>query len=162
MTESTGDNTGRDAQGRFTHGNKGGPGGAHRRPSELRRAAEEAITPEHVQAMLRKAARMALEGNLTAMRLVLERTTGRAPEAPVDVEPLGIELPKLRTAADCNVAIERLIAGIVDGKVERETAKLLIDAVQTRLRVLEVTDLELRLAEVERVAAMHAPKRGRK
>ena len=162
MSDAKHDGTGRDASGRFTHGNPGGPGGAHRRPSELRRAAEEAITPEHVQAMLRKAARMALEGNLTAMRLVLERTTGRAPEAPVDVEPLGIELPKLRTAADCNVALERLFDGIVDGKVDRETAKLLIDAVQARLRVLEVTDLEARLAEVERVAEIHAPKKRRK
>jgi len=162
MSDAKHDGTGRDASGRFTHGNPGGPGGAHRRPSELRRAAEEAITPEHVQAMLRKAARMALEGNLTAMRLVLERTTGRAPEAPVDVEPLGIALPKLQTAADCNVALERLIEGIVDGKVDRETAKLLIDAVQARLRVLEVTDLEVRLAEVERVAEIHAPKKRRR
>ena len=158
MTENTGDNTGRDANGRFTQGNPGGPGGARRRPSALQRAAEEAITPEHVQAMLRKATRMALEGNLTAMRLVLERTTGRAPESPVDVEPLGIALPKLQTAADCNVALERLIAGIVDGKVDRETAKLLIDAVHTRLRVLEVTEMETRLAELERSAAVRAGK----
>jgi hypothetical protein len=154
MTETSG----RDAQGRFAPGNPGGPGGARRRPSELRRAAEEAITPEHVQAMLRKATRMALEGNLTAMRLVLERTTGRAPETPLDTVPLGIELPRLLTAADCNVAIERLIEGIVQGSVDRDTAKLLIDAVQTRLRVLEVTDLEARLAELERVAEAHSPR----
>ena len=159
MTEGTGDNTGRDANGRFTHGNPGGPGGARRRPSALQRAAEEAITPEHVQAMLRKATRMALEGNLTAMRLVLERTAGRAPESPVDVEPLGIALPKLQTAANCNVAIERLFDGIVKGLVDRETAKLLIGTVQTRLRVLEVTDLETRLAELERSAAVRAGKR---
>ena len=42
------DSNGRDATGRFTEGNAGGPGGARRRSSELRRAAEEAITPEHV------------------------------------------------------------------------------------------------------------------
>lgn len=160
MTEK--EDTGRDATGRFTHGNKGGPGGARRRPNELRQAIEEAITPEHLQAIMRKATRLALEGNLTAMRLVLERTTGRAPEAPVDVAPLGIELPRLQTAANCNTAIERLFAAIVEGTVDRETAKLLIDTVQTRLRVLEVTDLETRLAEVERVAEIHAPKRGRK
>ena len=43
MTEK--EYTGRDATGRFTHGNKGGPGGARRRPNELRQAIEEAITP---------------------------------------------------------------------------------------------------------------------
>lgn len=158
MTEDTG----RDANGRFTVGNPGGPGGARRRPSDLQRAAQEAITPDHVQAIMRKAARMALEGNLTAMRLVLERTAGRAPEAPVDAAPLGIALPKLQTAANCNVAIERLFDGIAKGEVDRETAKLLIDAIQTRLRVLETTDLEVRLAELERIAETHSPKGGRK
>lgn len=156
------DNTGRDANGRFTAGNPGGPGGARRRPSDLRRAAEEAITPEHVQAMMRKAMRMALEGNLSAMRFVMERTTGRAPEAPMDVVPLGITLPRLQTAAHCNTAIERLFDGIVKGEVDRETAKLLIDTVQTRLRVLEVTGLEERLAELERMAEAHRPPDGGK
>ncbi len=156
------DNTGRDANGRFTAGNPGGPGGARRRPSDLRRAAEEAITPEHVQAMMRKAMRMALEGNLSAMRFVMERTTGRAPEAPMDVVPLGIGLPRLQTAAHCNTAIERLFDGIVKGEVDRETAKLLIDTVQTRLRVLEVTSLEERLAELERMAEAHRPPDGGK
>ena len=146
------DSNGRDATGRFTEGNAGGPGGARRRSSELRRAAEEAITPEHVTAMIRKAARMALEGNLPAMRLVLERTTGRAPEAPVEVEPLGIELPRLRTAADCNAAIEKLVDGICKGNVDRDAAKLLIDAIQTRLKAIEVNELEVRLAQLEESA----------
>ena len=156
------DNTGRDANGRFTQRNPGGPGGARRRPSDLRRAAEEAITPEHVQAMMRKAARMALEGNLTAMRLVLERTTGRAPETPMDVEPIRIQLPRLQTAAHCNTAIERLFDGIVKGEVDRESAKLLIDTIQARLKVLEVTSLEERLAELERMAEAHRPPDGGK
>lgn len=154
MTEDTG----RDSQGRFIQGNPGGPGGARRRPSELQRAAEEAITPEHVSAMMRRAMRMGLEGNLSAMRFVMERTAGRAPEAAVYVVPLGITLPRLQTAANCNTAIERLFDGIAKGEVDRETAKLLIDTIQTRLRVLEITDIETRLAELERTAAMHAPK----
>jgi len=102
--------------------------------------------------MIRKAARMALEGNLPAMRLVLERTTGRAPEAPVEVEPLGIELPRLRTAADCNAAIEKLVDGICKGSVDRDAAKLLIDAIQTRLKAIEVNELEVRLAQLEESA----------
>ena len=145
MTESAD----RDGQGRFLKGNTGGPGGARRRPSELRRAAEDAITPEHVGAMIRKATRMALEGNLTAMRLVLERTTGRAPEAPTELEPLGISLPKMRNAADCNAAIEKLVEGICAGTIERDAAKLLLDAVQTRMKAIELNELEGRLAALE-------------
>jgi hypothetical protein len=147
------DDSGRDPRGRFAPGNPGGPGGPRRRASELRKAAEDAITPEHVQAMIRKATRMGLEGNLAAMRLVFERTSGRAPEAPMETEPLGVALPRLRTAEDCNVAIERLVDGICKGTVDRDTARLLIDAIQARLRILEVTDIERRLADMEKTAA---------
>jgi hypothetical protein len=146
------DDSGRDQRGRFAQGNAGGPGGPRRRASELRKAAEDAITPEHVQAMIRKATRMGLEGNLAAMRLVFERTSGRAPEAPAETEPLSIALPRLRTAADCNLALERLVDGICKGAIERESARLLIDAVQARLKAIEVQDLEARLAEMERTA----------
>ncbi len=151
MTDGA-DNAGRDTNGRFAAGNPGGPGGPRRRSSELRRAAEEAITPEHVAAMIRKATRMGLEGNLTAMRLVLERTSGRAAEAPVDIEPLGISLPRLRTAADCNTAIEQLVDAICQGRVDRDAAKLLIDAIQARLKAIEVNELETRLADLESAA----------
>ena len=158
MTDD-GDNTGRDQRGRFRVGNPGGPGGPRRRTSELRRAAEEAITPEHVAAMVRKATRMGLEGDLAAMRLVFERTCGRATEAPVEAEPLGVSLPRLRTAEDCNTAIQLLIDGICKGTVDRDVAKLLIDAVQTRLKAIEVNELEERLAQLEETAE-HTVRRG--
>jgi hypothetical protein len=92
---------------------------------------------------------MALEGNLAAARLLLERACGRAAEAPVETEPLGIVVGRLHTTADCNVAIERLVDGITMGTVGGESAKLLIDAIQIRLKAIEVNDLEVRLAEME-------------
>ncbi len=140
---------GRDERGRFAVGNPGGPGGPRRRASELRRAAEDAITPEHVAAMVRKATRMGLEGDLAAMRLVFERTCGRAAEVPVDAEPLGVALPRLRTADDCDTAIQLLIDGICKGTVDRDMAKLLIDAIQARVKAIELNDLEERLAQLE-------------
>ena len=147
------DGSDRDQRGRFSPGNLGGPGGARRRSSELRRAAEDAITPEHVQAMIRKFTRMALEGNLAAGRLVFERTSGRTAEAPVEPEPVAIPMPRLRTAADCNVPVERLMDGICAGKVDHDSAKLLLDVVQTRLKAIEMNDLETKLQEMERTAA---------
>lgn len=147
------DNAGRDNHGRFAAGNPGGPGGARRRSSELRRAAEEAITIDHIQAMVRKFTRMALEGNLAAARLVFERTCGRAAEPPADSAPLDVVIPRLRTAADCNVAIERLVEALVRGTIDRDMAKVLIDAIQVRLKTIEASDHEQRLAELEQSAA---------
>lgn len=154
---------GRDRNGRFTAGNAGGPGGPRRRAFTLQETAAEAITEEHLQAMLRKAAAMGLQGNLSAMRFVFDRVCGKPPEVRPDAEPLGITLPPMRTAAECNLAVEALVGGICEGKVEREMAKLLIDAVQARLRSLEVHELEERLADLEESAAkVEMPKTGRR
>ena len=158
MTEKKGDGPDqfegqRDPKGRFLPGNKGGPGGPNRKKSELRRAAEGAITPDHVSAMLRRATRMALEGDLTAMRIVLDRTCGRPPEAPNDAEAMDIDPPRLATTQDCNEAIERLISGICDGTVDRDGAKLLTTAIQVRLKAIEMTELEERLTALEQVSA---------
>ena len=119
----------------------------------MRRAAEEAITPEHVGALMRRALRMALEGNLGAMRFVMERVCGRSAEAPAQpAAPLELELPRLDTAADCNVALQRIAEAVCAGTVDREAAKMLIDVIQTRLRAIEVGDLEKRVEELEGIA----------
>ena len=143
----------RDDKGRFTPGNPGGPGRTKGRGYELQRAAQEAVEPEHIQAMMRKALRLGLEGNLSAMRFVMERTVGRAPEAQVIAESIAIELPELRTAADCAVAIDALTDAICNGAVNREQATLLMTLVQTRLRTIEVRDLEERLGALEQQTA---------
>ena len=96
---------------------------------------------------------MGLEGNLAAMRFVFERVCGRAAEAPADAEPLDIGLPRMRTAADCSLTLERIVNAIAQGTVNRDTATLLIAAVQARLRAIEVTELERKLADLEETAA---------
>ena len=101
---------------------------------------------------------MGLEGDLAAMRLVLERTCGRAAQAPVEAEPVDIALPRLSTAEDCNTAIQLLIDGICTGTVDRDMAKLLIDAVQTRLKAIELNEFEDRLNQLEQ-AAEHVGRR---
>ena len=63
------------------------------------------------------------------------------------------ELPRLRTAADCSLAIQRIAEGIAKGSVDLAVAKLLIDAIQVRIKTIETQDLEQRLAELEKSAA---------
>jgi len=142
----------RDDSGRFAAGNAGGPGRSKGRGYELQRAAQEAVTPEHMTAMIRKALRLALEGNLAAMRFVAERTIGRAPEAPAEGVPLDIAMPKLRTIDDCLAGIDRVNDAMIRGAITVEAAKALIDVVNVRVKAIEVKDLEGRLAELEAAA----------
>lgn len=154
---------GRDRKGRFTAGNAGGPGGPRRRAFTLQETAAEAITEEHLQAMLRKAAAMGLQGNLSAMRFVFERVCGKPPEAPADAEPLGIALPAMSNAAQCTLALERITQAICAGTLDRDVAKLLIDAVEARLKAIDVHELEERMANLEASAAnVEMPRNGRR
>ena len=118
----------------------------------LQRAAEDAVSPEHITAIVRRAVRSALEGNLAAAKLVLERVCGRAPDAKSDSEPLGLTLPNLKTSAGCTAAIDKVVEAITAGTVDVATAKVLLDAVHARLKAIEVTDLEQRLADLEKAA----------
>ena len=151
MKEATDDNE-RDAQGRFAKGNQGGPGGARRRVFDLRRAADEAVAPEHLAAIMRRATRMALEGNLSAMRFVVDRTCGRVTERPEEPVPLPIALPRLRTANDCTVASQNIIEGVANGTISREEAAFLMNAIQAHLKSIEVNELEQRLTQLEQAA----------
>jgi hypothetical protein len=142
----------RDPGGRFGSGNPGGPGRPKRRAYDLHRAGQEAVTPEHYATMIRKALRMALEGNLAAMKFVAERTVGRAPDAPAEAPALDIALPHLLSAVDCATAIDRIIAGISAGTVDLPTAKFLLDAVERRRKTIETVDQEERIVELEKAA----------
>jgi hypothetical protein len=146
------DNSGRDLRGRFAPGNPGGPGG-RRRAFELRRTAESIITDEVFAGIMRKAARMALEGNLSAIRFVAERVAGRPADVPPETEPIDIELPRLDTAAACAKATDQVLDGVCKGTIDRETAQLLLDGIQVRLKTIEVQDLEARLAALEEMTA---------
>jgi len=89
---------------------------------------------------------MALEGNLPAARLVYERTCGRTAEAPAEAEPVDLVMPRMRTAVDCSLALERIVDAICKGTIDRDTATTLIAAI-------EVSELEQRLGELEQTAA---------
>ena len=138
--------------GKFAPGNAGGPGRPKGRTFELSEAAKNAVTPEHVAAIMRRMTRSALEGNLAAARFVVERACGRAPEAPVDAAPIGVTLPKLVNAANCTTAIDRLVEAMCSGTLDRDVAKALADMVTARMKGIELNELEARLVEMEKTA----------
>jgi hypothetical protein len=83
--------SGRDAHGRFTKGNAGGPGNPFARQSAaLQRAFRSVVSEEKAQALAQKLMDMALEGNLPAMKLLLTYAIGRPQEA-VDPDTLDIQ-----------------------------------------------------------------------
>ena len=81
---------GRDSRGRFTAGNKGGPGNPFARKSAaLRQAMLDAVTAEDLQAIMRQLSQKAQQGDVPAARLVLSYTVGK-PDKPVDPDTLDL------------------------------------------------------------------------
>src|SRR4029453_10244993 len=69
---------GRDEQGRFVRGNRGGPGNPMAaRIFSFRQACMDAISPAELQRVLRKLLAMARRGDVSAARVLLERVLGR-------------------------------------------------------------------------------------
>jgi hypothetical protein len=83
--------SGRDAGGRFTRGNPGGPGNPFaRHVAALRREALEAVTREDVRAIVTKLIELGRAGNVPAAKLVLAYTVGK-PSQTVNPDMLDVE-----------------------------------------------------------------------
>jgi hypothetical protein len=83
--------SGRDAHGRFTKGNAGGPGNPFARQSAaIHRAFRSVVSQEKAQALALKLMDMAMEGNLAAAKLLLTYGIGRPQEA-VNPDSLDIQ-----------------------------------------------------------------------
>jgi hypothetical protein len=86
--------SGRDAAGRFTKGNRGGSGNPFaRQVAALRSALLAAITPEQMQKLATRLYKRALKGNMPAAALLLRYTLGNP--APV-VDPDRLDLDAFR------------------------------------------------------------------
>jgi len=74
----------RDGRGRFLPGNPGGPGNPEAaRVARLRAAVLEAVTPAQMRRLMKALMEKAINGDVAAARLVLERCIGTA--LPVDI-----------------------------------------------------------------------------
>jgi hypothetical protein len=88
MNESrlTNSSNGRDTTGRFTTGNKGGPGNPHAvQVAVLRKALLAAVTPEDLQEVMSVLIERALGGNIGAIKELLDRVCGK-PKIALEVK----------------------------------------------------------------------------
>jgi hypothetical protein len=87
---------GRDGQGRFAAGNPGGPGNTSaRRVAQLRRRLLSRITDEEMDAIFDKLIELAKDGDLTAIKLVLQYTVGKpGPASELDLPSLADPEPQ--------------------------------------------------------------------
>lgn len=134
---------GRDKSGRFTLGNPGKPPGTRHRATQ----AVEILLGGEAQALSRKAVELALEGDTTALRLCLERIAPPRKDSPVR-----FELPKMDSATDAAGAAAAILQTVAAGELTPTEGAHVMGLVDGFRRVLETTEIETRLAELEAAA----------
>ena len=135
---------GRNPDGTFAPGNcanpAGKPKGARHR---VTRAIEGLLEGEH-EALTRKAIEKALEGDITALRLCLDRLAPPRKDAPISTT-----LPIVKTAQDAVEASAALLAAVSAGEVTPDEGGRVMALLTAHKQIIETADLEARITALE-------------
>jgi hypothetical protein len=129
----------------FVKGQSGNPAG--RPPGARNRGTliAEGLFAEEGEALARKAIERALDGDLGALRLCLDRLMPRGRSRPVR-----FPLPRIAGAADVPAAVAAILEGVSAGELAPSEGMDLIRVVESAVRCLgAAARLEARLAERE-------------
>jgi Family of unknown function (DUF5681) len=137
--------TPRQQRGRpFPPGQSGNPNG---RPKGARNAttrALEALLDGEAEELTRKAIELGKAGDLTALRLCLDRIV-----PPRKDRHIAFALPAMNEAADAAKGLSAIVAAVASGELTPSEAAELTKLVESFARVLETVDHEERLKALE-------------
>jgi hypothetical protein len=132
-----------DGRGKFRPGNPGRPKGARHKTT----LAIEALLEGQAEKLTEKAIQMALGGDVTAMRLCLDRL---AP--PPKDRPIQIAMPRLAGLQDMTImtiATAAVVDAVTSGTITPSEGEAIAKLIEVHRRAVELVDIEARLARLE-------------
>ena len=132
----------------FTKGKSGNPAGRPAGSRHKATLAAIALLDGESEALTRRAIDAALGGDMTALRLCLERIVPPAKDRPVS-----ITLPAVNTAADLPLVTAALLSAAASGKIGATEAATLAKLVEVHRGALEIADITTRITKLESEAA---------
>lgn len=125
-------------------GQSGNPNGRPKGARNKVTLAIEALLEGEAEALTRKAIELAKAGDLTALRLCLDRL------APVRKDrPISFDLPPINDAADAVKASAAVLAAVAGGDLTPSEAAELGKLIESYVKALEATEFEKRLRKLE-------------
>jgi hypothetical protein len=139
------DNTDPIQRGRpFQPGQSGNPEGRPKGSRNKATLALESLLDGQAEALTEKAIEMALNGDMTALRLCLDRILPARKDRPVT-----FEMPAIENAADAKMASAALLAAVAVGSLTPSEAAEVGKLVDAYLKAIEVTEVLARLEKLE-------------
>lgn len=142
--KSGSDQDGRNADGTFAPGRSGNPRGKRPGTRNATTIAVEALLQGQHEALTQAAISAALGGDMTAMRLCLDRIAPPRKDAPIS-----FELPRIETAADTLAASTALLQAVAEGTVTPDEAGRVMALLTSHKALIEAGDLEARISALE-------------
>jgi hypothetical protein len=140
--------TGGKQAGRFSKGRSGNPDG---RPKGTRNAttiAMEALLDGQAEALTQKAINMALEGDITALRLCLDRVLPARKDRPVT-----FALPAINTPQDAAATISAVLAAVAAGELTPSDASEISKLIEVYVETVKTAEFAERLNQLEKMSA---------
>ncbi len=130
---------------KFKNGQSGNPKGKPKGARNKATLAAEALLDGEADAITRKAIEKAKAGDMTAIRLCLERILPAVKSRPIE-----IDLPPVETAEDITAAQGAVIAAMGTGQITPDDAGTIAAVLEAKRRAIETVELEKRIDILER------------
>jgi len=133
MTTPT-DDTGNKQAGQFASGQSGNPSGRPKGSRNKTTLAVQALLEGEAEAISRKAIELAKEGDMAAIKLILERILPPRKDTPVL-----LDLPNISGIEDVNTAMETLLQAVSMGEITPTHGRQILGLIETRHTILQST-----------------------
>lgn len=139
------ENSGRNQAGQFVKGSSGNPRGKPRGTLHKATRAALAMMEGQLEGLTQVVINRALEGDMTALRLVFDKLVPQAKEAPI---ASGLSLPEL-TAQNLPTAAATIVQAVAAGLLLPSEGQVLTSMLAGLGKTLELSELERRIAVLE-------------
>ena len=129
---------------RFKPGHSGNPSGKPKGSLNRVTLAIQSLLDGEGEELTRKAIELAKDGDLTALRLCLERIC-----PPRKSRPISIDLPDVKTSEGVSLAQTSVVQAVGEGEITPEEGQVLSNILESRRKSIESEDHERRLYELE-------------
>jgi hypothetical protein len=134
--------------GHWPKGTSGNPAGRPRGSRNKATLALEALLEGDAEQLIQKAKTMALDGNVGALRLCLDRVMPPPKERRIE-----LDLPSIKNAQQVSQAMSTIFRAIAEGQITPGEGEMLAKIISAQMQILGAADAESRFEKVERAIA---------